>query len=243
MARSRNKWKKYLVLLKSSRVAPHLPETHKLKKRHFRSMLEKYGSIVVKPVNGSGGAGVLFVYERDGGKKYAVQSGAKRKTYSSLTKAYRRVRRATKQKRIVQRKISLARIKNRPFDLRVMVQRKRGSSDWKVTGKLAKVAGPGYSVTNIRRSGGKVLPFDTAIRSSNIRNASASRIGRSVDRLSLAATRRLRKKYPIRICGLDVGLDRGGKAWIIEANFTPDITLFKKLKDRSMYRKIVKYSR
>ena len=243
MAGSRNKWKKYNHLAKSDRIAPHLPETRKLNKDNFYDMLDKHGSIVVKPVDGSGGAGVMFVFKKDGGKTYVVQRGAKRKTYSSKKKAYRRVRRATRKKRIVQRKIALARIRKRPFDVRVMVQRKRGSSHWKVTGKLAKVSGPGYYVTNIRRSRGKVMPFDSAIRASNIRDASPSRLGRSVDRLSLAATRRLRKKFPIRVCGLDVGFDRGGKVWIIEANFHPDISLFKKLKDRSMYRKIVKYSR
>jgi len=40
-----------------------------------------------------------------------------------------------------------------------------------------------------------------------------------------------------------MGLDRNGRVWIIEANFKPMKRLFLKLKDKSMYRKIVAYSK
>src|SRR5690606_24657147 len=138
-----------------------------------------------KPIYGSGGEGVVFVTKRDSGAKYEVHVGSRRKTFRKRSSANRYVRRKTgSRKRLVQRKISLARIDGRPFDLRVIIQRRRGASKWKVTGKLAKVAGPGYHITNIRRSHGKVLPFSTAVRRSNIRGKPVSAIGHRVDKLS-----------------------------------------------------------
>ncbi|MDI4649689.1 hypothetical protein KB449_32475 [Cohnella sp. F6_2S_P_1] len=51
---------------------------------------------------------------------------------------------------IVQRRLQLARIQRKPFDIRVMVQRKKGhSSNWNTTGSYAKVAARGYLVTNV----------------------------------------------------------------------------------------------
>jgi len=47
----------------------------------------------------------------------------------------------------------------------------------------------------------------------------------------------------LRIVGFDIGVDRGGKPWIIEANFRPSKKLFKRLKDKTMYRRIMRYFR
>ncbi|WP_338130665.1 YheC/YheD family protein [Cohnella ginsengisoli] len=47
-----------------------------------------------------------------------------------------------------------------------------------------------------------------------------------------------RYKYSRQI-GIDYGIDRSGKVWLIEVNFDyPSHTLFAKLKDRSAYRRI-----
>ena len=47
-----------------------------------------------------------------------------------------------------------------------MVQR-HPNSEWQVTGMLAKVAGKGFIVTNIRRSGGKVVTVENALEHSD----------------------------------------------------------------------------
>jgi len=43
------------------------------------------------------------------------------------------------------------------------------------------------------------------------------------------------------LLGLDIGIDTSGKPWIIEANFTPAKSLFLKLKEKSMYHRIMSY--
>ena len=68
---------------------------------------------------------------------------------------------------------TLATKNGRPFDLRVMVQR-HPNAHWQVTGMLAKVAGKGFIVTNIRRSGGKVVTVENAIRHSELQDMQTS---------------------------------------------------------------------
>jgi hypothetical protein len=154
---------------------------------------------------------------------------------------YTFIRKKTKgRQHIVQRKITLAKVNGRPFDVRVMIQKKK-KSDWSVTGKLAKIAGPGYIITNVARSKGRVVPLSTAIHQSNIHGASSGRIERRIHQIALKSVHRLQKYYRIQTVGLDIGIDTKGKVWIIEANFTPNIFLFKRLKDKSMYRRILSY--
>ncbi len=229
-------------MMKSPAIAPHLPETKRFTRDAFRSLLARYGHIIVKPVGGWGGDGVVSVAAGADGRCEA-RYGKRRKSFEDANSAYAYVRGLLEGRRcIVQRRISLAVVNGKPFDLRVMVQRKRGGA-WTVTGKLAKVAGAGYLITNVRRSGGKVVPFAEAYRQSNVHGVSAAETERRIDALALAAAEHLQRYYSIRICGLDVGLDDRGGIWVIEANFTPDPGLFRKLRDRSMYRRIMAYDR
>jgi len=239
---SRSKLKKHEAMARSSKLAAHLPDTRRRTRENFYALLETYGAVIVKPVGGWGGKGVISVVSK-GGNEYVYQKGKKKIVIRGRDAVYERVREKTKgAKTLVQRKISLATVDGKPFDLRVMVQRKK-DSPWRVTGKLAKVAGSGYIVTNIRRSGGKVLPFDEAVRRSKIRHVSLRKLERRVDDVALTAAKQLGRSYRIDVCGLDIGLDARGKVWIIEPNFTPDPGLFKKLKDRSMYRRILSYGK
>jgi hypothetical protein len=228
--------------MKSSTFVPHLPETKRFTREAFRSLLGRYGHVIVKPVGGWGGDGVISVSTGADGRTEA-RFGKARKTFDDANGAYAYAHGILQgRKSIVQQRISLATVNGKPFDLRVMVQRKRRGA-WVVTGKLAKVAGAGYLITNVRRSGGKVVTFAEAFRQSNIVGASAAETERRIDALALAAAEHLQHYYPIRVCGLDVGLDDRGGIWIIEANFTPYLGLFRKLKDRSIYRRMMEYDR
>jgi hypothetical protein len=198
---------------------------------------EKYGKVLLKPSGGGGGAGILQLVPL-GGERYRIHAGkrllyaeGKEKTVNVLKSLFR------PKLYLLQPCLSLGRIGGRPFDIRVMVQRMDSRHPWKVTGWLAKLAGPGFVVTNIARSRGKVLPLRAAIRLSNI--PASPDLFLNIRRLSLAAARCLGKTYPtLREIGLDLGVDTEGKLWIIEANFRPALSLFLKLPSRSQYQKI-----
>ncbi|PZD96351.1 hypothetical protein DNH61_08340 [Paenibacillus sambharensis] len=239
MTYSRDKLTKYRVMRNASALAASLPHTRSLSKLHLQSLLKQYGKVIVKPSGGYGGAGVMSVSVK--GTGYEVHYGRSRKTFSSLPLLYSYIKSKTGGLRyIVQRKIPLAKVKGRPFDIRVMVQRTK-KSGWSVTGKLAKIAGPGYIVTNVARSKGRVAPLADAISSSNITGKSVKQLQSQIDRVSLRSAKQLQKYYRIDTVGLDIGLDAKGKAWIIEPNFKPDKSLFRKLRDKSMYRAVMSF--
>src|SRR5690606_11745854 len=117
----------------------------------------------------SGGVGVIRVRKKDSGR-YEIRYKSRKKWTDSSNQTYKYVKRKRKGRMIVQRYIRLGKVNGRPFDLRVMVQRKSTKSDkWKITGRLAKIAGKGYVITNVRRSGGKVTSASSAIRRSDIK--------------------------------------------------------------------------
>jgi len=239
---SRSKWGKYRILKGSEALAPHVPPTLPFNRDNFRAMLERYGHLVVKPRYGYGGEGVQKVRLAEGGA-CEIRTDARKRKVADPDAAYDDVKRRGGRGLIVQRYIPLARLNNRPFDLRVMVQRRSTRSDeWTVTGKLAKVAGKGYFITNVRRSGGRVMSARKALEASDA-GGSASDILRKVEEVALLGARRLGRSYRwVHTIGFDIGVDRDGGIWIIEPNFKPDLTLFRRL-SRRVYLRIKRFRR
>jgi hypothetical protein len=131
----------------------------------------------------------------------------------------------------------MCKVNGRPFDLRVMVQRKKGIP-WTITGKLAKIAGPNHIITNTARSKGYVLPALNALTKTFSRKQSELILNR-LDQICLHAAKQLGKAYGIRTYGFDMAVDHNGDTWVFEANERPAIAFFRKLKDKSYYHKIL----
>nr|WP_275983936.1 YheC/YheD family protein [Paenibacillus hamazuiensis] len=234
---SGNKWRKYVYMKSFAALAPHLPNTRLMSKDALWQMVGKYGYAIVKPANGSRGRGVIQVAAlRNGG--YELHYENRKTRVGDFERVYAYIRRIVgSSSYLVQWRVPRATVNGRPFDLRVVVQRRRNSNSWNVTGKLAKVAGKGYIVSNITRSKGRVLPVHAAIRRSTIIRKQGA--DARVHRVALLSAHKLGKMYPgHRIFGLDVGLDRSGHVWIIEANLFPSMSHFLKLGDKTMIQRI-----
>ncbi|MGA8944115.1 MAG: YheC/YheD family protein [Thermoactinomyces sp.] len=244
---TRKKWLKY-KFMKTKRLLPYLPETRIMKRASFWSLLEKYRHILIKPIKGSRGKGIFQVSSL-GNNKYKIHFENKRiviqgkeNTYQYLIRKIKSTKYRTPSRYIVQRRIPRPTIHGRPFDIRAIVQRKKSSNSWTVTGKIAKVAGKGYIVSNISRSKGTVMPLEIAIKKSSLKKPSTKTLISKVDKVAILTARRLESFFKgHRIYGLDIALDKHGHVWIIEANLFPILTHFRKLKDKTMYRRIMAY--
>ncbi|MDO7905617.1 YheC/YheD family protein [Paenibacillus sp. JX-17] len=239
---SRDKLKKHRFMEGSSRLSAHLPKTRRFAFKHFDKLLRQYGAVVVKPIGGSRGRNV-FQVSYTGNQVYQLQLDDQKTRIHGRREAYRYIKQQIgSRKYMVQRLISRATVKGRPFDMRIIVQRKKRSSRWKVTARLAKIAGEGYIVSNLTRSHGIPLRMSKALRHSSLRHMRPLVLKKRVDRISIHAARRLRRLFPgHRIYGLDVALDRGGYAWIIEANLFPSMSHFRKLGNARLLRRIQRY--
>lgn len=234
---STSKWMKYKVLRKSEELRRYLPETAWLKESTFWHMMNKYGQVIIKPTGSYGGHGVIRFKKTDA-SNYKLQDGAKKKLFRNQAEVNTYLKRKTGKNHIVQQRIHLATVNGRPFDLRVMVQR-RSSSQWQVTGKLAKVAGAGFIVTNIRMSGGKVVSVKHAIKQSQLKSMSARDLLAKLDKVALKSAHQLGPSYRwVKTMGIDMAFDKEGHVWIIEVNYAPMLELFLKLKDKSIFRRI-----
>ena len=129
-------------------------------------MLLQYPSVVLKPRNGSYGRDILFI-KRNSANAYRIQNENNTVTMRDNDQLLEWLRTNNKSDGyIVQKRLQLAQIKHKPFDIRIMVQRKKGpSSTWNVTGSYAKVAAQGYQVTNVTN---RTIPVLEALRLARI---------------------------------------------------------------------------
>jgi len=239
MSIKRDKWLQYRILRKKPFLAKRLPKTRLLKKNVLSKMLLQYRSVVLKPRDGRYGRDIVFV-RRNGANAYRIQNEKNAVTLRDTRKLLQWLRQKRRGRGyIIQRRLQLARIKRKPFDIRIMAQRKKGSSSaWKTTGSYAKVAAQGYLVTNVT---GRPLPVLKALKLARIGDR---RLFAKAQRVALSAAKRLGERYPkLRQIGFDIGIDRKRRIWIIEGNYRPDLRPFRLLKDSSMYRRIVRYKK
>ncbi|MBP1994675.1 YheC/YheD family protein [Paenibacillus eucommiae] len=235
----RDKWLQYRILRNGSSLAGRLPETQLLKKNALTKMLLQYQSVVLKPRDGSYGRDILFI-KRNGANAYRIHNENNAVTMRDTDKLLRWLRKKNRGHRyIVQRRLQLAQIQHKPFDLRIMAQRKKGaSSTWNVTGSYAKVAAQGYLVTNVTI---RTIPVLEALKLARIGDRS---LLVKAERIALLAAKRLGERYPkLRQVGFDIGIDRKRRIWIIEGNYQPALRPFRLLKDSSMHRRILWYKK
>ncbi|MFB9326638.1 YheC/YheD family protein [Paenibacillus aurantiacus] len=239
MSIKRDKWLQYRILRRASALAGRLPKTRLLKKNALSKMLLQHPSVVLKPRNGRYGRDIVFI-ERNGANAYRIQNEQNAATLRDTEKLLQWLRKTHKGRGyIVQRRLQLAQIKRKPFDIRIMTQRKKGSSSpWKVTGSYAKVAAQGYLVTNVAS---RTIPVLEALKLARIGDR---RLLVKAERIALLAAKRLGERYPkLRQVGFDIGIDRKCRVWIIEGNYQPDLRPFRRLKDSSMHRRILWYKK
>jgi len=239
-----SKWVKTIVLNQSPHLRAYVPATRLLSKSNLLSMLTNYKMVYVKPVSGSAGHGVMKVemLQTPKGKIYRYQQGTTPRHFTNYAALYHSIAK-TKLKRsyLIQKGIPLLKYDQRPFDIRIMVQKNR-KREWEASGYIGRVAHPKKIVTNFHNSG-KALALEVLLG----RFLQGKRRRQCIAGLNLLGCRigkHLNRNYPgFREIGVDVGLDRSLKPWIIEVNTAPDPFIFNQLKDKRMFRKVFHYAR
>ncbi|TVY11272.1 YheC/YheD family protein [Paenibacillus cremeus] len=230
----RDKWLQYRILRTIPALAARIPETRLLKLNMMTKLLPQYQGIVLKPRGGRFGRHILFI-TLNRSRSYRVHVEKKTFTFKKTKPLIQWISKMTGSRSyIVQRRLWLARIRGNPFDIRIMVQRRKGaSSTWNVTGSYAKIAAQGYLVTNVPSG---ILPVSEALKHARIGDRS---LLVQCERIARLAARRLGERFPkLRQVGFDLGIDEKRRIWILEGNYKPDLLPFRLLKDSSIYRRI-----
>lgn len=218
------KWETMEILRQCDPVKDILPETILYRDEgSVLEMLSRYDAVYLKPDDLSRGQGVFRVFHLPDGRlrvEYRNHPINRVENVSSGTELNRFLAPYRSQDRnyIVQQRISLAEHGGVPFDVRVLVQ-KDITGRWAIGGIVARLAAKGSVITS-PRSGGGVAPVPLALRSAFPRDA--ARLQEQLEARAIEIAECIERRYPpCGEIGLDMGIDRDGGIWLIEANGKP----------------------
>jgi glutathione synthase/RimK-type ligase-like ATP-grasp enzyme len=225
---------KYFVnklLEKEPHIVDHLPKTVVGSKNNLQMLMKQYDSLFIKPCYSSVGKGIMylekhndlewFFYERSPFKNSWEKSIFTNQEKTKLGHLFQH------RSFIIQEKIPLATYKNRPFDVRVIVQ-KNTTGNWHITGMVAKLAPKDQLITNVGR-GGEIGDLQQYLFGEN---PSYLEVEEKINTLAIDVALALEKNWPhIADLGLDIGVNEKGKPFFIECNLRGRYGSFKKQKD------------
>ncbi|MFN7249281.1 MAG: YheC/YheD family protein [Anaerobacillus sp.] len=203
------KWETYKQLNENEFLKKYLPDTELLEsKAQLENWLVLYRSILIKPILSNRGNGIFLINKLD--DLIEVKSNNSRKQYESISDVWDELNPSQQRSNIIQRKVNLKQYNKRPFDLRILVQRKKDL--WEITGIGVRRAADNAITTHVPW-GGQVLPFETISTGLSIEE---------VDFLADQVARQLELAYGY-LCefSIDLGIDEDGHLWIFEVNSKP----------------------
>lgn len=212
-----SKWLKTSVMSQNPYIARHIPASRLFNATNLRNMLSRYGMVVIKPVRGGGGLGVMKISKHGG--RYSCTYMSRTVGCSSFGSLMSVINRKKKKRRyLIQRGIRLATIAGRPIDYRVKYVKENGN--WTYRSMVGRLARRGLFVTNLCRGGVQMTAAQGIRRSLSARMVRPKK--QEMRFLTKASTELLESRFPgIGQLGYDYGIDRNGHIWILEVNTRP----------------------
>jgi len=227
--------------MRSKALAGYVPETRRFNPVSFRAMLKRHRMVYVKPAEGSGGKGVIRAEAvKEGNKfRYQYQIDTKKRTFDRFKPFLASIeRKRLRRPYLVQQGIPLLTYAGRRFDVRIMVQR-TDKRPWRATGYIGRLAHPKRIVTNYH-SQGTAMPLERLL-SPHLNGAAKLRYRKKLQRLGVRLARHLNQRHRhLRELGIDFGIDSKLKPWVLEVNTGPDVHIFKELKDKTMFNRVLR---
>lgn len=224
----RGKMRLYEMLKEDPIVAEHLPYTDWYSYENLLSLFNKCSTIYIKPNRGKQGNYIIRVRSL-GDEKFKVSHGStvevvkESKLNDKLTSLMNE-----RKSYIIQRGIDLATYKNKPFDMRLVLQ--KIYDVWQLTLTSAKVAQDENSVVTNVSKGAKDYLLHYILYSYDQRNNPLATMREIID-ISHRIANVLGKKITRETIGLDLALDKEGNIWFIEANLRPQCAKCKLVND------------
>jgi hypothetical protein len=231
------KWQVHEMLSQHPELRPYLPETEQLTDiLQLSGWLDSRGACILKPNAGSHGKKVLRITRLESGRYEVSGRDALNRplsaTFDSLSQLIRWLNAFVSCKRyLLQESLDLTTSSGRSFDVRSLVQ-KGGDGKWQMTGMAVRLGRPGSLTANIHGGGESrpLLPF----LSEQYDEVTTGMIVSDLEKLSCLIPLQLEKQAgPLMELGIDFGIDREGRVWILEVNSKPGRSIFTQLHDAS----------
>ncbi|WP_028548115.1 YheC/YheD family endospore coat-associated protein [Paenibacillus sp. UNC451MF] len=215
-----NKCKIQSHLVRSSFLQPYLLPTEQVKTaQEFIQFLKAHRSIMLKPINGWGGKGIIRV-TLDKSHFIVQQNGMPALTLplSSQGPYIRKVLRNGRH--LMQKWIDIRNRSGRVFDIRALVQ-KNGEGNWQTTGTAVREGKQGKITSNIK-SGGSAHQVSDYLKK-EFDNERGEALTNSVAEIAQYIPPFMEKSYHTRLSelGIDLAIDTNGRLWLLEVNIKP----------------------
>jgi hypothetical protein len=235
-----NKWAIHQLLYKDSALRTHLPDTVMYRGTEpLAAFVKKHGIVFVKPVNGTGGRGVVRI-ERAGKGVYALRGRNRQRRILptrklSLAGAGRRLSQlGLTDNCVMQQGIELTLPNGRVHDYRLLMQ-KTGSGQWDVTGCAGRI-GALRSVTSNLHGGGKAVPMERLLHHTFPKDGKAEKVKSDIHALGHLVVQKLESHFH-DMCelALDLAVDQEGGVWLLEINPKPAREVFRHIGEKETY--------
>lgn len=241
----RNKWTIYRTLGKVTAFRNHLPVTKLYQSSDdVVSLLKKFNTVYLKPINGTGGRGILRIDRQSNGSFLLQGRNHSRRIVQPYQASRSRLSTALADwdkrgdRYIAQQGLNIKLPNGRIHDYRMLVQ-KNSSGVWEVTGCAGRI-GPQRSITSNLHGGGEAAPMNSLLKQWIGSDAEIAKIRDTAETLSIKIARHLEATYDA-LCelALDLAIDRRGHVWLLEVNPKPSREVFKQAGEKSVYRKAI----
>lgn len=231
-----SKYELYDYIKLNDELSKYLPPTElSLRFDQVRKFIDCHSKVILKPIDLSRGRGICVVEKIDSIYKitdYRYRHPIVSVLYDNESlENFFAINQSLFNRYIIQKYLSLARVGNSLFDIRVVMQKKMDKS-WGCTGIECRVSNSDSHLTNISR-GGYALTLGEALHQAFA----------SDHELISQQVREFSQKFCLCMdtlgehfaeFGMDIAIDTDKNLWLIEANVFPSFKGFKKM-DRNTY--------
>lgn len=236
-----NKWSLHKKIEEHHQLVNYLPETILYTGTSSISrMLKKYPLIYIKPINGTGGRGIIRIQKKGSGHVAISGRDSNRKIIHEQTVKINQLTKSLMKwklnqiKYIVQQGIMLTLPNGRVHDYRVLVQ-KNSIGEWEISGVAGRV-GALHSVTANLHGGGSALPMDELLRHFINNRSNIETIKVELSNMCIMLCSYLEQLTgSLYELAIDIAIDKDGRIWIIEINPKPAREVFKQIGDKQTY--------
>ncbi|MEC0238766.1 YheC/YheD family protein [Paenibacillus dokdonensis] len=241
----RNKWTIYEVLSRKTEFKKYLPETHLyhgLTDAH--QMLKRRPVIFLKPINGTGGRGILRIERLRENSQYYIQGRNQQRKIISPQKIHASRLGAVlhswnmKDRYLVQEGIPIDLPDGRVHDYRMLVQKNK-EGIWQLTGIAGRVGAP-RSITSNLHGGGHAVTMNSILDKWIDDAENRQKVEKRAEKLGLGVAAFLEGQYGA-LCelALDLAINKKGHIYLLEVNPKPAREVFSQIGDADMYRQAI----
>jgi len=217
-----NKWNIYNVISQDENLLPYVPSTKQATSSStiLRTLMKKH-ELILKPEKGSMGKGIigLFLHRNYAEVVYKDANQLKRNQFTNRGELKNWLDAiVTKQPYLMQSYLPLQDENNRPFDIRILLQ-KDADGKWVEQGRGIRIGLPDHLISNLG-GGGETHRFDTWTEKMSFQQKQLliDNIHTITNRLPVVLEENF---HPLFELGIDLGLTKEGAIFILDTNSKP----------------------